>query len=735
MTSAAGATPDPARSAEAHRAMIRFARAQAEAIPEDARHPERIGRYRILGLIGRGGMGLVYRATLDHPQREVALKLLAGGTLGSRRWTRFRTEVECLAQLDDPRIVRILDAGTARVGGETRPFLVMELVPGAVPITAWVERSSPSIPVRIAVLAEIAEAVGHAHQRGVIHRDIKPANVLIDDLGRPRIVDFGVARGREHLDPQDVTRDGDLVGTLEWMSPEQLVDGAAVDTRSDVYALGLLAHRVLTGRPSFAAASSVETMVRAIRCGSIPALRAVDRHLDRDLDLVIRTATDPDRERRYGTAGEFAADLRAVHEHRPIAARRPTLAYVASRLIRRHPSRSIIALLTVTGVVSGAVMLWSAETARRSEAGRADTGLQFLHAVLRKFDPAVLSHADQAGIARIMDELESHARAVSSPHPTAMANAMVLIGLARHRFGLHEDAGRALEVAVAANRSALPPAHHQVLHSTLLLIDQRMTVGRHDDAERLAREALAAIAQSRLRQEPDMPLQLRARLARLAALRGALDHAAAGMNAIIAEIDARPHPTNSLRIELLGDLGVIERQRGDDDRSAALLAEALRLRTANDPAGQDPETHRTAAQCAHTLARLGRCTEAMSLLLDALAPALTSAGPQSAIVARIAGLLALLDESAAAGEPSIPAVFEPGPFDRARVHAVAVRAGRTALARRLREPSDAPMVSSDPVVALRMIRDAEGDDAAAAAADRLRAEWTRIDAAIRALLR
>ncbi|HMN97315.1 MAG TPA: serine/threonine-protein kinase [Phycisphaerales bacterium] len=283
--------------------------------------PKRIGGYEILGELGRGGMGIVYRARIAGTDCAVALKLMRDPAPCPRRLARFRTEAECLAELDDPRIVRILDAGTASVDGELRPFLVMDLVPMALPITAFVRQWRLSRTARVALLADVAEAVGHAHRRGLIHRDLKPANILVDAAGRPRIVDFGVAR---HVgEPPEVTRDREVIGTVEWMSPEQFRDGRVADARSDVYALGLLAHALLLEPTADDGACAERAGAAASAVVAPGRLRERDRTIPHELDLVVAMATDPDRGRRHRSAAELAADLRAVVDRRPIVARPP----------------------------------------------------------------------------------------------------------------------------------------------------------------------------------------------------------------------------------------------------------------------------------------------------------------------------------------------------------------------------------------------------------------------------
>src|SRR6266850_1634179 len=215
-----------------------------------ARIPDRIGPYRILGILGTGGMGLVYRAEQHSPRREVALKVIRGGLANLELLRRFEKEAQVLARLDHQGIARVLDAGVFEGPAGPEPFVAMELVPGE-PLLARVNRLRPSRAERIELLARVCDAVAHAHDRGIVHRDLKPTNVLVRPDGQPKVLDFGVAlivRGESEAFTRQ-TSVGELVGTLPYMSPEQLEgDPGRVDERSDVYAIGVMAYEVLTGR-------------------------------------------------------------------------------------------------------------------------------------------------------------------------------------------------------------------------------------------------------------------------------------------------------------------------------------------------------------------------------------------------------------------------------------------------------------------------------------------------------
>jgi len=210
--------------------------------------PERIGPYRVLGMLGRGGMGVVFETEQEQPQRRVAVKVLRSGLESQALRARFAQEAVLLARLQHPGVAQIFEAGSATVGGELLPFFAMELVRGE-PVTEFVRNRGLDVRARLDLMARICDAVQHAHQKGVIHRDLKPSNILVVDSGQPKLLDFGVARATEDdLRATLQTCQGQLVGTLAYMSPEQAAaDPDGIDTRSDVYSLGVILHEVLVG--------------------------------------------------------------------------------------------------------------------------------------------------------------------------------------------------------------------------------------------------------------------------------------------------------------------------------------------------------------------------------------------------------------------------------------------------------------------------------------------------------
>ncbi len=331
--------------------------------------PQLRGHYRILRIIGEGGSGTVYEAEQSSPRRAVALKALRPGRTSRRALQRLEFEAQVLARLQHPAIAQVYEAGIADAEHPDQAFIAMELVRGTT-LTAHARLHSLTLQDRMHLFLAVCAGVAHAHQRGVIHRDLKPANILVDESGRPRILDFGVARFTEEDMGVDasLTQQGQIVGTLLYMSPEQAWgDPSAIDTRSDVYSLGAILFELLTDQvpleldnlPLPAALDRVRSE-RPRPVGEIcPELRG-------DMEAIIACAMNPDRERRYASVIALADDIRSHLDGRPIEARRDSLAYVAFRVAIRHRKSLAAATLAILALIAFGVVssLQSRENAR-----------------------------------------------------------------------------------------------------------------------------------------------------------------------------------------------------------------------------------------------------------------------------------------------------------------------------------------------------------------------------------
>lgn len=376
---------------------------------------KRIGRYRVIGPIGAGGMGSIFEAWDETLGRSVALKLIHGPVAVPAVRRRIVNESRVLALLRHPNVAQIYDTGIDTSGPIPLAFIAMELVPRARTIDAFVRQTSPGPSGVAQLVATLADAVQHGHQRGVIHRDIKPGNVLIDAEGRVKVIDFGMAKllGEDQPGAAAGGAAGAMtvgpVGTPRYMSPEQLDASGVADARSDVYSLGLVLFELLTGRGAFelsgeAAARSHTELLRRMRNTAIELIGDERRSVPTDLVMIVRKACSVDPEGRYASASEFAADLRRYVASEPILARPPSHMVTVKLWVRRNrvPAAAAMAaaaavLVGVVGLGVGLVQARRAQHDSEQQAMRAMRISSFLKNTIRSADPRVVAGRPAAG--------------------------------------------------------------------------------------------------------------------------------------------------------------------------------------------------------------------------------------------------------------------------------------------------------------------------------------------------
>ncbi|MDX1646766.1 MAG: serine/threonine-protein kinase, partial [Longimicrobiales bacterium] len=381
---------------------------------------ERIGPYRLLDVLGEGGMGTVYLGEQTDPiRRRVALKVIKLGMDTREIVARFESERQALAVMEHPNIARVFEAGATEDG---RPYFVMELVEGS-PISTYCDGSRLTTRERVELFIAVCDAVQHAHQKGVIHRDLKPSNVIVtakDGTPVPKVIDFGIAKamGRDLTDRTKVTRAGQLLGTPQYMSPEQAEgSGLDVDTRTDVYSLGAILYELLAGAPPLdlervpdaalghavrekdpptpstrltTLGEAAERVARHRRTG----LHALKKELAGDLDWIVMKAIEKDRGRRYGTPLALAEDLGRFLRREPVAARPPSRLYRARRFVQRNRAAVLAAVLVIVSLVAGATLATAgmlrarrAEERAEAQARTAEAAVDFLVELFRDASP------------------------------------------------------------------------------------------------------------------------------------------------------------------------------------------------------------------------------------------------------------------------------------------------------------------------------------------------------------
>lgn len=365
-------TDSAAADAEHANANIGDAQSEAtDALPD-------IPRYRILRLLGVGGMGAVYEAEQQQPKRTVALKVIKPGLVSRRLLRRFAHEAEILGRLQHPGIAQIYEYGTTPTPQGGQPFFAMEWVGGpgnakAPTLTEYAHQKKLSVRQRLELMIGVADAVHYAHQKSVIHRDLKPANILVDESGQPKVLDFGVARiTNTDLQASTMhTNAGQIIGTLAYMSPEQAAgDPLQMDTRSDIYALGVICYELLCGQLPYSLDQRlIHEVVRMIREDEPRPLSSVSRIFRGDIETIIAKALAKEKPQRYQSAAEFSADIGRYLDNEPIVARKSGAWYHLRKLAKRNRALvagTLIALLALLVGIAGTT--WQALRATRAQA-------------------------------------------------------------------------------------------------------------------------------------------------------------------------------------------------------------------------------------------------------------------------------------------------------------------------------------------------------------------------------
>ncbi len=625
----------------------------------------RVGPYRIVHEIGRGGMGAVYLAERADEEfdRRVALKVVKRGMDTDEVLRRFRHERQILASLEHPNIARLLDGGATTDG---RPYLVMEYIEGE-PIDAYCDRRRLGIRERLELFRVVCDAVQHAHQRLVVHRDIKPSNILVTDAGEPKLLDFGIAKLLDDSAPDATprTRTGVRMLTPEYASPEQ-VRGAPVTTASDVYALGVVLYRLLSGRrpyqvrglsvaeteravdqepplPSVAAvrkaeAGAAETDARtdaspadiARSRGTTPA--ALRRTLRSDLDAITLKALATDPQRRYGSPTLLADDIGRYLAGLPVTARVPGTAYVVSRFIRRHragvaAAAAFVLLLAGSAAALGVAQARTARALAQAEQERAtaEEVASFLQSMFSAANPLAVSRErlDTLRVRALLDRGAERIREELTGRPAVHARMLRVIGRTYRELGDYAAAEPLLAEALDRARASEQP--REVAEALTDLGQLYLARGRPSDAEPFLREALL------MRQEAaPVPREVAAAFANLAASlqdQRRMDEAAPLYDSAIAILRTASALDSASLADVLNGRMVLAYRTGDLETAARLGREILDINRAL--LGPDhPRVARETNNLAQVLQRMGRPDEAEPLYREALRVLEATVGPE-----------------------------------------------------------------------------------------------------------
>ena len=492
---------------------------ESNAMSDAASGARAIGPYQLIRELGTGGMGQVWLAEQTQPvRRRVALKLIRAGLYDSSVVHRFQSERQSLALMDHPAIAKIFDAGATLQG---QPYFVMEYVDG-LPITDYCDQKRLAIRERLKLFLQVCDGVQHAHQKAIIHRDLKPSNILVVEVnGKPmaRIIDFGLAKAATPTTDRQsfLTSAGTFLGTPGYMSPEQANPKSIdVDTRTDVYSLGVVLYELLTGLLPFDTTQwqkqSLEEILRQVRetdpqrpsakvrlnrdtsnaravarCTELGTLSAV---LKGDLDWITMKALEKDRERRYGMVAEFASDVDRYLENRPVVARPTSRTYRLVKYIRRH--RVGVTVATGAFLVLAAFAVTESVQLRRTtrERDRADRITGFMKGMFEVSDPGE-SRGNTITAREILDKASGNIGAGLAQDPEAQAQMMEVMGEVYDSLGLYSRAETLFSQAVETQKRVLGASNVETLKSMRYLAWVMHEEGRDSDAEKLDRDTLA----------------------------------------------------------------------------------------------------------------------------------------------------------------------------------------------------------------------------------------------------
>ncbi len=583
------------------------------------------GPYRVIDEIGRGGMAVVYRAVRDDDQfrREVALKVVGASGIDPRELqARFRRERQILAGLEHGNIARMYDGGVTDDG---RPWLAMELVRGE-PVDRWCEAHDLAVGERLRLFEQIADAVDHAHRNLVVHRDLKPSNILVDEEGQVKLLDFGIARlltvdeGDDGEEP--LTRVDRRVFTPEYASPEQLA-GAPLGTASDVYSLGVVLHRILTGRRPEVDPTTRETTATPSTLAPEPGVR---RQLRGELDTILLMALRADPGRRYPSAAAFRDDLVRYREGRPLLARAPSTGYRVRKFVGRNRvavAAAVAALLGLTGGLGVAVQQARVARAERDVAASVSGFLESLFTASNPFAEGG-QRLDTLRIAAFLERASDQLDTALVDQPEVRARMQRLLGSVQGDLGLYDRAEPLLLAALESHRAAHGEGHPEVRASLVSLARLQMGNGDPVAAAEYYRQGLAA-ADAADDVSPRVRADLQFELGSVLASLGQLEEAEA-LLAEAVEVRAGAGEVSMEVAQNLNVLGGLQYRQGRLNDAAATLGRAVEM-VGEILGPEHPQTSIMTQNLGLVLHGAGRSAEAEPLLRAAVDGLRASVGP------------------------------------------------------------------------------------------------------------
>jgi len=444
--------------------------------------------YTLLGILGEGGMGTVYEAQQHNPSRRVSIKVVRFGTLNETTKRRFEREAQALARLKHSGIAQIYTTGTSNFGNRSLPYITLELVDGK-PLLEYAQSTALDSNAKLELACKLCEAVHYAHTQGVIHRDLKPSNILVEPTGQPKILDFGIAR-ITNSDVQALTLQthaGQILGTAAYMSPEQALGNPdQIDTRTDVYSLGVLIYELLTGsRPHKIDNLPIPDAIRTIREDEPTRISTVNSRFRGDLDTIVAKALEGDPERRYQTAHELGQDIKRHLKSEPIIARPTSVAYRVQKYTKRNKAvvigtASVIILLAL-GLIGTSFAL-KRESEERVKTAKAlvqsQSSTEFLESILLGLE----ANQAQGRDTELLEELlATAAESVDNiQFPVVRANMLLIIGQSYFLIFDYETTIETTTKAIAIYETLDSGSVHDHVSAKMLLADSLRNIGRVD---------------------------------------------------------------------------------------------------------------------------------------------------------------------------------------------------------------------------------------------------------------
>lgn len=598
----------------------------------DSRIGERVGPYRLVRELGRGGMGAVYLAERVDKQYHaaVAIKLVRHTLAAPELARRLRAERQILADLTHPNIAWLLDGGTASDG---TPYIVMEYVDGEA-VDAWCDHRGLGITARLALFRQVCAAVQYAHQALVVHRDLKPSNILVTTDGTPKLVDFGIAKLLAGAD-------ADVTGTLRLMTPAyaapEQARGGRITVAADVYALGGVLYRLLAGRAPIDVAGATPGEIERRICEVEPAPpsavardAATRRVLRGDLDTIVLKALAKEPARRYASVEQLAEDLRRLADGQPVTARPASWRYRAGKFARRHRAGLAVAaagLFVVASLTTFYTLRLAGERDRaQASAVRADRVAEFLKTVFVETSPDGSPGGRMLTAPELLDRGAARIRTELASEPETQAALMRVIGQAYRGLGFYDKADSQLTGAIAAWRRSRAPDDRGLADILFTLSVVRRVAGDYVAADTLAYQAVEMRRRLFATESLEFANVLNA-LAEARRYRG--DYASA--DTLYREslgIRRRLLPAGHRDIaDNLNNLALLLHARGDYAGAEVMHREALSVRLRLSPAGEHYEVSNSLSNLALVLTAQAKYAEAESLLIDALARRRSMFGP------------------------------------------------------------------------------------------------------------